>query len=87
MTREDYKNGQIRAFRMSTMRGIDALDGVDKAARIVCDCFVNADGTRIFPTTEDVEQAVDDETLSWDDIRYISTKASELTIEGEGKKD
>jgi hypothetical protein len=72
---------------MSTMRGIDALDGVDKAARIVCDCFVNHDGTRIFPTTEDVEKAVEDETLSWDDIRHISTRASEMTTEGEGKKE
>jgi hypothetical protein len=84
--REDYKQGQIRAFRMSTMREIDTLDGVDKAARIVCDCFVYADGTRIHSTPQDVEKAVEDETLSWDDIRHISTRASEMTT-GEEKKD
>jgi hypothetical protein len=86
-TREDYKQGQIRAFRMSTMRGIDTLDGVDKAARIVCDCFVYADGTRVFSTPQDVEKAVEDETLSWDNIRYISEKASEMTTGGEKKED
>jgi hypothetical protein len=67
---------------------VDKLDGVDRAVRIVYDCFVNHDGTRIFPTTEDVEQAFDDEMLSLEDLRHIATRATDMTTtEGEGKKD
>lgn len=86
MQRIAYKDGFVRPYRVSTMRKITKLEGVDRGLVIVADCWINKDGVPFYGSPEEVEAAVDNEQLSWGDLRTIAEIAGEM-VTGSEKKD
>jgi hypothetical protein len=65
-------------MRVSTTRNLRDIEGTDQLLLIVCDCYVDSQGERIYATPQEVEQAIDDEQLDWNTARAIVEETTRL---------
>jgi hypothetical protein len=71
-------NGYVRQMRVSTIRNLRTTEGIDQLLLIVCDCYVDSQGERMYSNPQEVESAIDDEQFDLGTARAIVEEATRL---------